>query len=115
MDSDTHRFLSCCVLGDSHSSLRPAEFCRVGCGPVLLICPSNQANLLSPKDHYCSAGVEWTFRSVLIQGRSRCESICCYSRQLRLSSPVALLVRVPRVPTRYQLVRGYSIKTRTGI
>ena len=37
------------------------------------------------KDHYCSASVEWTFRSVLIQGRSRCESMCCYSRQLRLS------------------------------
>src|SRR5215472_16215082 len=53
---------------------------------------------LSLKDHYCSASVELTFRSVLIQGRSRCESMCCYSRQLRLSSPVALLLRVPRVP-----------------
>jgi hypothetical protein len=38
------------------------------------------------------------------KGGRDAESMCCYSRQLRLSSPVALLLRVPRVPTRrYQV------------
>jgi len=57
---------------------KPARQSLAGSGPILLISMvagsgEGRANQrLSPKDHYCSASVELTFRSVLIQGRSRC-------------------------------------------